>query len=812
MYIGENKQMMRAPIKGLSLLLVVMVIAAYILPNHQMLLLASSDSSPSLKIYDLKQKGTSLQPGDTFSVTAQVEVINGEVLQLENKGLKSLYVIDASASGSVDSDKAHVTADNGGELDLGGAVVTVTVSGLVYTGGDKEMKLSLACGDGKNENDVLLYGTSEKSLKLSARTDDEMEDTLVIEKQDNIVVKPGSTQNISVNVKNTASFTVNQAELVLSLDKKTEGLELKTSKVTLKSVKSKSTQKAAFSISVGEDVNAGIYSASIYLYGESYPINIQVDSSVVPSTLEVSAKSSKVFTPGNAQEAVFTIENVGQRDAKNIRVEVVNSDSISIADGSNVKHLDKIGAGNSQSISLKLCVANEIKTATVPVQIKLTYLSSTGEEKEDSQYVYLNTNASMAASEVTIGHVTSPTGTFGVDENFTIGFNVSSSQGAQNIKVSVKGDEGIVPKSQNLFYINKLAKGQSEHYTVTFAATRTAESSSHPLAIEVEYGGGENPITISQYGSVSIYNPKKDEEEADKDSETKKGMPRVIVGEYTVEPMIVKAGEAFQLQIGFLNANKSKTVYNFKANLTVIDEGDDKKGNVFTPVKASNTFYIDELGPKETETKTIQLYTLPSAAARTYDVTLEMVYEDADGNEVKDTEMIGIPVTQPTNLEVGDFFAESGEAGMPLNVSATIYNRGKTDVTNMMIYIEGEGFTVEENKYFVGNFTSGSTETYERTLIADEAGTLSGELVIEYEDTTGTIQEIRYPFELEIEEAMMMEDMGEYMPEEEEAPSNRKPLYIGLAVAGVIVLVTFVAIIHKKRKAKKEAFLLDEDD
>ncbi len=59
----------------------------------------------------------------------------------------------------------------------------------------------------------------------------------------------------------------------------------------------------------------------------------------------------------------------------------------------------------------------------------------------------------------------------------------------------------------------------------------------------------------------------------------------------------------------------------------------EKSGNVFTPVDSSNTFYYDSIAPKGTVSKTMTLYTVPSAQPKTYTLTVNFEYEDESGNE-----------------------------------------------------------------------------------------------------------------------------------------------------------------------------------
>ena len=794
----------------LTWLLSLIVVATYILPGNFNLVYGAE---ATIQVKSIGQSQNSLQLGDSFSLQVKVVVNNPD----ENQ---SLYILKPTVSGGgVDASKLSYSVSDSEAIISNGVPRTVTISGLIYKGDDKEISVNIPVGTKKNPNDISdegIYVTSGSlDYTLSAKTSEDYKDAFSIDNTENLIVGLGKTQKVTVKVTNRTSSIINQAKATLSLNSSVKGLTIKESEATLSNVKSKETRNLTFTVNVDEETKGGVYPASVSILGTSYDVKIQVDTNVVPSALEVSTKGDTIFTPGVANKLTLTVKNVGDRDAKNVRVEVVNSENISIVGGGNVKHVGTVASKGSQQVELSLKVPTSVKSSTVPVQLKLTYLSSTGEEKEDSQYVYLNTTASAASSEVVISNVISPTATYGVDQNFNVKFNLSSKSGAEKLKITVTGDEGIVPKSQNLFFLNKLEKGATKQYTVSFAATAAAVSSSHPIKIEVEYGEGETPIVINQYGSVNITNPKKDKEDNkdDEDEENKKGKPKVIIGEYAVNPVVVKAGENFELEIGFLNTHKLESVHNLKANLKIVEQGENNTGTVFAPVKASNTFYIADLNPGEMQTKKITMYTIPSAQPKTYEVSLEMAYEDNEGNEVTATESIGIPVEQATKIEIGDINVDIGQVGMETYLSATFYNTGKTNVTNVIVHIEGEGFSVQDNKVFIGGFESQAQESYEPVLIPEQEGILTGRLIIDYEDTTGEAKQVVEEFSFQVDPAMdMMEEMPmDDMMMEEEAPQKAKWPYIAGIGAVIVVIIVIVIIILKKRKKKKEEMMLDED-
>ena len=71
-----------------------------------------------------------------------------------------------------------------------------------------------------------------------------------------------------------------------------------------------------------------------------------------------------------------------------------------------------------------------------------------------------------------------------------------------------------------------------------------------------------------------------------------------------------------------------------------------------------------------------------------------------------------------------------------------------------MMYLESDaldtGFSVTDNKSYLSSFSTGATQYYAPTLTGIAGGTYDVNLVIQYEDSLGESQEIRYPFQVEV--------------------------------------------------------------
>ncbi len=309
-----------------------------------------------------------------------------------------------------------------------------------------------------------------------------------------------------------------------------------------------------------------------------------------------------------------------------------------------------------------------------------------------------------------------------------------------------------------------------------------------------------------------------------------RNQPKLIISDYSLEPKIVKAGEDFYLDFTLYNTNNENTIYNLKVTIDQTlasspapssNQALVSDGSVFTPVDRSNTFYVAALYPRNYTTKEIRMNVLPNANPGSYVINVNMEYEDYLGNQYKTTEAIGIPVTQEASVNFGKVKMDEAMVGSQSSVSVNIYNTGKDNLYNFMVRAKGKGFTIDEDERFIGNFNSGSQETFSFNITPDAEGAIEGEIEITYEDSAGKEHRDVKDFKGEVNPGFQDEMMGGVDPETgeligedptmEEANGSifTSPFFwIGLIIVAVLVGV----LIRKKRKAKKEEELLIEDE
>ncbi len=695
--------------------------------------------------------------------------------------------------------------------------ITVYVNDITYTGEGDVVTVSIAqAGFTKTIETEIELANAQPTYSASEG----------LEVSNNLInVVTGQRQQISFSVKNPGDAISEAGTMTFELEDKngSEGIVIKTKEVSIPEIRKGQQQDFTFTADIDEKVTTGIHKVKVIIADKdgknpnTQTLQLKVDSDFMPPSIQVAASNTVGFALNQPKDITISLKNVGHVAAKNVKVEVTPNESVIVADGSNVRYINTVASSATETIDMTLQVIDSGRQ-TIPLELKLTYIDDLGETQTDSQTLYINTETTAFAKELTINEIIEPSGMYAPGDKFGIGFSIFAEDGAENVTVSVKAAaDGIVPKSKNLFVIRDIAAGDKESFYVDFIASEEVPSGTYLIEMQAKYDLNNEETVMSQFATVSIDNP-----DVVGDGDEIKGSPKVIIGNYSSEPRVVKAGQEFELNLGFLNTNKSKSVHNLKANLTVLDEGENNTGNVFTPVNASNTFYIESLAPGEMMMENITLYTLPSAAPKTYEITIEMEYEDAEGNAIGASEKFGIPVEQVTKLEVAEVYVEPVEIGMESYMTARIYNTGKTAISNIKIQTIGEGFTVQDNIAFIGLLEKGGAEVYEPTLTPNTGGMLAGQLLIEYEDVTGTLQTMVHDFEMEVMEGYRPPE-EDYFPEEnfdpsiggegdvEEAKAGIPWAVIGGLVIGMLGAAGVTTLVAKRQRRRQDEMQFYED-
>lgn len=533
------------------------------------------------------------------------------------------------------------------------------------------------------------------------------------------------------------------------------------------------------------------------------------------------------ITPGQNATLSGRITNNGGQDMfqAQLSLDQLKTEGISLSSGFSSVQLGKLKIGQSSAFSFPISTSSDMAPGNYPITIKLKYQDGAGKEYEKTQDYYVNVGGKNGqSSELIVRKMQEPQGVYDVNQNFPVHFELYNTGEtiAKNIVITAEGLDAaaVVPKSTSVRNVASLAPGASVPLTFSFAATNQASTQNYAIQFSVEYTTGvDKTHTFKQYAGVNIKNSVKDKKEAEEQAgedgkEEKTSKPKIIISKYVCDPLIVMAGQEFDLNLTLLNTHKVKNVQNIKMFLTLAEETSsetEKSGNIFTPVNSSNTYYFDSIAPKHTVDKKLRLYVVPEAQPKTYTLTVNFEYEDAKGNEYTATELLGINVKQNSELSVDQVvLPDVVEQYMPVMISLNYYNTGKVALNNVMFRIEGD-VDCDQKTTYIGNMEPGASDIYEVNLTPNELGEIPITIIASYEDPSGELVEEKREFVLNVSEPVA--DDSEMPMEEPSSPISGK--MIGILVAVIVVVgIGALFVIKKHKKKKADAFIqaIDEED
>lgn len=329
------------------------------------------------------------------------------------------------------------------------------------------------------------------------------------------------------------------------------------------------------------------------------------------------------------------------------------------------------------------------------------------------------------------------------------------------------------------------------------------------LELLVSYGKYNAKISAPIKNTTA--NPTVDEDQ--KYPTTDAAKPYIIIRSYSYGKGDLVAGETRNVTMTFYNTSKTMSVENMMVTMTL-------PADAMVLTSSSNTFYVESLGAGKSITKTVNVTVKPTAAAQSQAMTVNFTYDYLDGSVRKSTsteESISMPIVQVDRFTVTGVDLETNiYTGQESGLTVNYVNKGRSDVYNISAKLNCPGLANDGAEVYIGNLSTGTTNTADFYITPQDTGELSGEVIITYEDTNMQQRTVTVPFTTTV---ASFEDPGAMNPGTM-YPGGDDPGMIepetggqGLAwywiVLGVFVIGGGVFWFLKKRKKKEN---VDEDE
>jgi hypothetical protein len=321
------------------------------------------------------------------------------------------------------------------------------------------------------------------------------------------------------------------------------------------------------------------------------------------------------------------IENVGADDARDATV-VFESASTGLAFGdraSDAARIDELAPGETTTVTYDVAFAPGAPVREYALRGSVQFETSEGLQRVDDsvsagvvpgpeqRFSVANVDSDLHVGEE--GEITGTVTNDGPDE-------------ARNVVVQFAGgSENVIPIERSVA-VGTLAPGESGEFRLPIEIGEEAKAIDRTADIAVQYRNAEFEARVYQDVEL-VYEVQPDRKQF----------------ELAVEDREIEAGGQRSLEVTVTN-NLDEPVENVEARLfadSPLDSGDDEG-------------FVAELEPGESTTLTFDLTASGSATAKTYPVSFDFRYDDANGNsQLSDTTRIPITVVE-------------GEGGFPIGL------------------------------------------------------------------------------------------------------------------------------------------------
>ncbi|ONI46905.1 hypothetical protein AN644_02240, partial [Candidatus Epulonipiscium fishelsonii] len=572
----------------------------------------------------------------------------------------------------------------------------------------------------------------------------------------------GQVNPLSLVIKNTGDVATENVKLNLQSGDKF-GVFGSTSLITVGSItvgEEKLVNLELFISELEDDqlLNADIqvtYEADGENINESQQIYIEAMSSEeeevdTAANISISYNTNQSFFAGQTNPLNLIIKNIGDEAAKNVKLNLQSGENLGIAGSSSLINLGPMEIGEEKHLNLNLLIEDFETDKLLTADFEVTCEMDDGKITSENQQIYLSAigneeEETNQNAQVTFTSISSPTGTVFPGQEFQVNFGIISSGYAEDIEVSLGELKNIVPTSQNKFMIDTLSPNTPKNFTIKMMATDDAITQNYPIELLVKYEYDDEMQTEAQYANVYVYN-----EEDEEDDEEATSLPKVIIGGYSFSTETIHPGDEVTVQVDLINTNSEQSVNNLTATYSSSLGQEFDSQQIITPVGSGNTLYTAYIAPDSTATQTFSFKVANDAGNQSYSLEIEFDYETEDAEKLTSKEAILFTVTEEGRIEVGEISTTTLQQGKSNDLTIPLYNRGKSDLENVMISLEGNGFTVTDNQLYINSFAEGGTEYY-LPIVTPNSDQVKIALVAEFEDSAGNMQTTSYPLHFDVE-------------------------------------------------------------
>ncbi|MDI6860614.1 MAG: CARDB domain-containing protein [Caldisericia bacterium] len=557
-------------------------------------------------------------------------------------------------------------------------------------------------------------------------------------------VYPGCEFTLSMNIKNNSlkdkakSITIeikrieNRNDLYIFYPKN------KTTTRKIEELDANKEIKVEFSFEVDKNAQTGLYRLVVTISwrdesNKTYLSEEIIGVSVSPPSIENRPLLTiKLFTyspipveGGGTFDLNLNIENIGGKDAKNIKVEIKRVEGstallyFSPKESGNVIYLNRIQKGERSSIKFSFNVDENIKTGLYNLEVQMNYEDEARLFYSNQEIVGINVvekrdkaNVDIISSKVVPERIL-PGDTFELNLKIKNDGNLL----AKKIKIypsNIEGEGSLKYFSlhgEGVKIINYLNINEETEIKFNFIVDKKIESKLYNIVFNITYEDEKNKI-YSNAKSVGIL--------------ISSDAPDLILSNYSFDPESIKPNTTFKLNLiienrGNLSAKDIKiTLQNLENNTSLYP---------FSIFKGSGSQYLEEIKENEKKYVIFELKVDKDAQSKNYTIIILIDYKDKSLRSYTKNERINIFIGEKEKLTKPIVLIENVSTepkligiGTNFKLNLTLLNNGGEVARNVKIQFSGVGvsgdlypFTIlnTSNTIFIGDLKENERKNVE---------------------------------------------------------------------------------------------------
>ncbi len=497
---------------------------------------------------------------------------------------------------------------------------------------------------------------------------------------------------------------------------------------------------------------------------------------------------------GESRDVGFEIYNDSTMNLKELKVAFKDlaSGSLLPASYDKTESFSSLPSKKGQPVTFDLKADGNLETKSYTHTLEISFRDEYDKSYTVEKKVYIPVRKSSdQVLDLALENVKVPVNVR-AGSDFTVEFSLANhSQSAlQNVTAKLEADAGFLAKSAPVQQSKKVDPGKAHPFKFKLTTKSDLEGKSYPIKVLFTYevGTGSDQKTYYEYLNVEVGNA------------SGKTTPKLIVSNYSYGDSSVMANQTFPLKLTFTNTNQGKPIHNIKVTLV---SGE----NIFTPVDASNSFFISTIGAGAGITQSVSLIADYSAKPKNYPIEVKMDYEDDEGKAFSQSDTISVPVMQEIVPRLSKIEIPTvSNLNTPAQMSLTVFNIGKAEIRNIFVTVTGDNITSDQGETYLGNLGEGSDTYFDGSFTPTALGEQKGTVHIKYQDGSGKEFEITHEFTTTVEEMPPMDPGMEGAPPVEN-PADKwiKWIKIGAGVLLGIGVIVGGFKFMKRRKSRKQA-------